>query len=38
LRRGLEIQQGLKARGRLPPNQDWIGWFEEQLAGLDREG
>ena len=31
LQRGLKIQQDLKAGGRLPPNQNWIGWFEEQL-------
>ncbi|MEQ6342081.1 MAG: DUF4062 domain-containing protein [Gammaproteobacteria bacterium] len=35
LRRGLDIQQGLKTRGQLPPNQDWIGWFEAQLHKLD---
>jgi hypothetical protein len=31
LRRGLNIQQELKASGRLAPNQDWIGWFKERL-------
>ena len=35
LRRGHEIQQGLKTRGRLPPNRDGIGWFEEHLQDID---
>jgi hypothetical protein len=24
----------LKEAGRLLPNQDWIGWFDEQIAQL----
>ena len=37
LRRGLEILQGLKILARLPPNQDWNGWFEERLQELDSD-
>ncbi len=35
LKRGLKIQEDLKASNRLAPNQDWIGWFEEQLKEFD---
>jgi tetratricopeptide (TPR) repeat protein len=35
LQRGLKIQQDLHAGNRLAPNQNWIGWFEEQLKKLD---
>lgn len=34
LQRGLQIQHELKASGRLPPNQDWIGWFTERLEEI----
>jgi hypothetical protein len=34
LQRGLEIQQLLKTSGRLPPNQDWTGWFDKRLKEL----
>ena len=37
LQRGLEIEQSLKDLGRLPPNQDWIGWFEQRLQELDTD-
>ena len=37
LSRGLDILQQLKAAGRLPPNQDWTGWFEGQLQSLGGE-
>ena len=37
LRRGLKIQQGLKASGRLPPNQDWIASFEAVLQKLGQD-
>lgn len=38
LLRGLEIQQELNASDRLAPNQNWIGWFEEQFKELDTVG
>lgn len=34
---GLEILQGLKVLDRLPPNQDWTGWFEVSLQELDSD-
>jgi predicted negative regulator of RcsB-dependent stress response len=34
LLRGRDILVQLKEAGRLMPNQDWIGWFEEQIAQL----
>ncbi len=34
LLRGRDILIALKAAGRLMPNQDWIAWFEQQLAKL----
>jgi tetratricopeptide (TPR) repeat protein len=34
LTRGREILVELKARSRLSPGQDWIAWFDEQLALL----
>jgi tetratricopeptide (TPR) repeat protein len=34
LLRGREILLNLKSAGRLAANQDWIGWFDEQLAKL----
>lgn len=34
LRRGLKIQLGLSADGRLLSKQNWISWFEERLAEL----
>lgn len=36
--RGLEIQQELNASNRLAPNQNWIGWFEDQLKEFDTAG
>jgi len=35
LRHGLEILQGLKTRGLLPPNQDWIDVFAAELQKLN---
>lgn len=35
---GLKIQQDLHNSNRLAPNQNWIGWFEEQLKELDTAG
>jgi tetratricopeptide (TPR) repeat protein len=35
LLRGREILVTLKRAGRLMPNQDWIGWFDEQRAALE---
>ena len=32
--RGREILQNLKSTAKLLPNQDWIGWFDEQLDEL----
>ncbi len=37
LRRGLDILRGLEASGRLPPSQNWIGWFNDKLAALDAD-
>jgi hypothetical protein len=34
LLRGRAILAGLKDAGRLHPNQDWIAWFDRQLAQL----
>ena len=34
LLRGRDILVKLKEAGRLMPNQDWIGWFDEQIAQL----
>ena len=34
LRRGRAILARLKEQGRLHPQQDWIQWFDDQLAGL----
>ncbi len=34
LRRGRQILVVLKEKGRLQPNQDWIEWFDSQLAEL----
>ncbi|MET0539254.1 MAG: hypothetical protein ABWZ64_15135 [Xanthobacteraceae bacterium] len=34
LLRGRDILAKLKEAGRLMPNQDWIGWFDEQLGQL----
>ena len=38
LRRGREILAQLKAEGRLLPNQEWIEWFDGQLAQLSGPG
>jgi len=35
LLRGLEIQQRLKDRNQLPPNQDHIEWFQKRLKKFD---
>jgi len=35
LHRGLQIQEDLKTRGRLAPNQNWIPWFKNQLEKLE---
>ena len=32
--RGRDILTRLKEKGRLPPSQDWIDWFDRQLAEL----
>ena len=32
LRRGLDVEQGLKDLGRLLPNQDWSAWSNVKLA------
>ena len=37
LQHGLQIQKDLMAQRRLPPNQDWIAWFEEQLKELNAD-
>ena len=37
LQRGLQIQKDLKAQRRLPPNRDWIAWFEERLKELNAD-
>jgi hypothetical protein len=34
LLRGRDILVTLKQAGRLLPNQDWVAWFDEQLAAL----
>jgi len=34
LARGRTLLTALKVQGRLLPNQDWIGWFDQQLAAL----
>ena len=35
LARGLNILTAIKRDGRLPPNQDWIQWFNDALRELD---
>ncbi|MDD5320241.1 MAG: DUF4062 domain-containing protein [Methylococcales bacterium] len=35
LKQGLAIQKRLQNEGRLPPNQNWITWFEEKLTEQD---
>ena len=37
LRRGRAILVLLKGEGRLLPKQDWIEWFDSQLAQLEPE-
>jgi hypothetical protein len=32
--RGRQILVSLKSAGRLMPSQDWIPWFDDQLANL----
>jgi tetratricopeptide (TPR) repeat protein len=34
LERGRALLTTLQSQGRLLPNQDWIGWFDQQLAAL----
>jgi len=36
--RGRDLLAGLKAQGRLPPNQDHTGWFDEKLKDLGPGG
>jgi hypothetical protein len=37
MQRGLQIQKDLRTQRRLPPNQNWIAWFEEQLKEINAD-